>query len=275
MDATPTGDRQCHGMLSNSRQIHGVLILTLVLLAAFLFAETIKSLKEYRYVGGGVTAANVISVTGQGEVFALPDTALFTFTVIEEGDTVSQVTEAAKGKVDAALAALKEKGVEQKDVKTIGYELSPKYEWQPVTCIRFPCDRKQVQKGFTLNQSIEVKVRKADSAGELLELVTSKGVQNVSGLSFTIDDEDALQAEARKAAIDEARAKAEKLASDLGVSLVRIVGFNEDGAMPYTYAQEAGLQMKAANDVAMNAAPQLPTGENRIVANVSISYEIR
>lgn len=275
MDATPTGDRQCHGMLSNSRQVHGALILALVLLAAFLFAETIKSLKEYRYVGGGVTAANVISVSGQGEVFAQPDTALFTFSVIEQGDTVSQVTEAAKGKVDAALAALKEKGVEQKDVKTVAYELSPKYEWQPVTCIRFPCDRKQVQKGFTLNQSIEVKVRKADSAGELLELVTSKGVQNVSGLSFTIDDEDALQAEARKAAIDEARAKAEKLAADLGVSLVRIVGFNEDGVMPYMYARAEAAPGNFAADMAQKSSVQLPAGENRISSNVSISYEIR
>lgn len=265
-----------HGALMYSGRIHGALTLVLILLAAFLFAETIKSLKEYRYVGGGVAPSNAISVSGEGEVFAVPDTAEFTFSMIEEGVTVGAVQEAATTKANAAIDALKEQGIEEKDVKTVAYELHPKYEWVPATCVRYPCNRKQVQKGFTLNQSVRIKVHDLSRAGEFLELVTEKGVSSVSGLTFTIQDEDMVREEARKLAIDEARAKAEKLAKDLGVSLVRIVGFDEQGRYPTQMFMRSEAVFKADMDVnEAQAAPAVPAGENRIVSNVTIVYEIR
>jgi uncharacterized protein YggE len=268
-----------HSSLVHSKRIHGTLSIVLILLAAFLFAETIKSFKEYRYVGGGIAPSNAITVAGEGEVFAVPDTAEFTFTVIEEAPTAAEVQETATKKANEAVKALVEKGVEEKDIKTINYNLSPKYEWRETTnCLRYPCDRNRVQVGFTLNQSMRVKVNDLDRAGELLELVTSKGVSSVSGLNFTIADEDGLRADARKQAIDEARQKAEKLAEDLGVSLVRIVGFSESGQEGYPmYARFEMMESSEALGLGGggDVAPTVPAGENKIISNVHITYEIR
>lgn len=256
-------------------RLQGVFLVLGILLAAFLFAETLKSLKEYRYVGGGVPPTNVISVNGEGEVFAIPDSAEFTFSVEESGDTVAAVQEAAKGKVDAALAALKSKGVEEKDVKTAAYELHPKYEWIPAQCVRFPCDRRQVQRGFTLTQTVAVTVRDANRSGELLQAVTDAGAQNVSGLTFKLAEPEVKQAEARALAIEDAKEKADELAKELGVSLVRIVNFGESNAVP---PMPYNMKLESAFGGAMDqaaSAPQVPAGENRILSNVTISYEIR
>jgi uncharacterized protein len=268
---TPAGQ----DTLSTNKRIQSAAILVLILLGAFLFASTINALKEYRYIGGGIAPSNAITVSGEGEVFAVPDTAEFTFTITEEGATVGEVQDAASEKADRAISALKEAGIEERDIKTLSYDLHPKYEWQPAVCVRFPCERTQVQVGFTLNQSVRVKVRDIDTAGDMLALVTDAEVQSVSSLSFTVADEDGLKAEARKLAIDEAQAKAERLAQDLGVSLVRVVGFSEDHYWPM-YGARSQVEAIGLGDAAMApSAPVLPTGENRVTSNVNITYEIR
>lgn len=251
----------------------------LAMLAVFLLIQSVKALKEFKYVGSGVSASNTISVSGMGEVFAVPDQATFSVTVREEGTEVGDAQEKATEKSNAIIEYLKGSGVEEKDIKTISYNVNPKYEYSQGVCTQFSCPpSKQTLVGFEVYQSIEVKVQDPKKAGDLLSGVGGKGASEVSGLSFTIEDEDELKAQAREQAIEEARGKADELASQLGVNVVRVVGFYEDSyGGPTPYYGKGGVMM----DVAMSAraeaapAPELPTGENKIVSNVQITYEIR
>lgn len=249
---------------------------TLGMLALFLLVLTISELKAYRFIGSGVTATNTISVSGMGEVFAVPDTAEFTVSVRENADTVAKAQEAATKKINDIIAYLKSAGVEEKDIKTVVYNVNPRYEWESAICREGYCPPgKQTLVGFEVFQSISVKVKDTKKAGELLSGVGSRGASDVSGLSFTIEDEDALKAEARSKAIAEAKGKADALAQELGVEVVRVVGFYEDSGgypppIPYGIGGDA---MMARTEKAL--APELPTGENKIVSNVNITYEIR
>jgi len=108
----------------------------------------------------------------------------------------------------------------------------------------------------------------------MLEAVANAGVTNVSGLSFTIDDEDALVREARQEAIDEAKQKAKDLAKDLGVRLVRIINFSENGGQPPMYFAR-DMAMGIGGTMETKSAPSIPAGENKIISSVSITYEIR
>ncbi len=270
------GNACCSGDSTQFARLQGAAKLVLVLLAAFLFAQTLNALKEYRYIGGGVAPTNVVNVAGEGEVFAIPDTAQFNFTVLREGPTASEVQRGGAEKGAELVAALKEKGVEEKDIKTVSYRVEPKYEWQPKACVTYPCDRKQVQVGFTLEQTFEVKVRTLDSAGDLLALMSEKGATGVSNISFTVADEDNVRAQARKLAIEDARKKAEQLAKDLGVSMVRIVGYYESSPetpMPYARMMSKSVE----EDEALEAMPAavVPVGENRFVSAVEVLYEVR
>ena len=175
------------------------------------------------------------------------------------------------------IAYLKGAGVEEKDIKTTDYSVYPQYDYTQSVCREGLCPPgRQVLRGFQVSQTLTIKVRDTEKAGELLAGVGSEGASQVSGLSFTIDDEDALQAEARNMAIEDARKKASELAKQLNVKLVRIVGFSENGGgypAPYAYGR-GGVAMDASMETKA-IAPELPVGENKIVSNISVTYEIR
>lgn len=245
----------------------------LLLLSLFLVTKVVTEVREWRYIGTGVMPANTISVQGEGEVFAVPDMATFSFSVIKEGDTVEEVQEAATEVANEAIEYLKENGVEEKDIKTVGYNIYPRYEYSERVCITFPChtgERRLV--GFEISQTTEVKVRDTAKAGELLSGIGSFGVENISGLSFTIEDEDELLREARQQALADAKTKAEQLAEDLDVRIVRVVNFNEYGSGMYARFESA--QSDAAYG-GTAGVPKIAPGENRITSQVNITYEIR
>lgn len=277
MDEQFGGDRTMR--ISPPDLIVKVGAVVLGMLVLFLFAQTLKTFKEYRYVGSGVTASNTITVSGMGEVFAVPDRATFTVTVREEADNVADAQEKATEKSNAIIDYLKGAGVEEKDIKTVSYNVNPKYEYSQGACTQFSCPpSRQTLVGFEVWQTLEVKVKDPKKAGDLLSGVGSQGASEVSGLSFTIEDEDKLRAEAREMAIAEAREKADELAKQLGVNVVRVVGFYEDsgGYPPMPYYAKGGVAMDMAQEVSVrNAAPELPAGENKIISNVNITYEIR
>lgn len=246
-------------------------------LALFLLVATFAGLKYLKYIGSGVAATNTITVSGEAEVFAVPDTAVFSVTVRETAREVKTAQDAATKEGNDIVSYLKEKGVEEKDIKTTEYSVYPQYEWIAPGCDNriVPCPgSKQTLTGFQVSQTLTVKVRDTQEAGDLLEGVGSRGASEVSGLSFTIDDEDALKAEARDEAIQKAKEKAEVLADSLGVKLVRVVGFYEnDGPTAYPYGM-GGAERSVAQDAKL-AAPVVPTGENKIVSSVSVTYEVR
>ncbi len=170
---------------------------------------------------------------------------------------------------------MKEQGIEDKDIKTENYNLSPKYKYIQKPCVfgSMCPPGEQTPDGFEVSQTISVKVRKIDTAGAMLTKIGSLGATDISGLNFTIDDEDALIAEARDKAIADAKAKAEKLADSLGVRLVRIMSFNENGGGYPVYSISPMADMRAGSKEV--AAPNVPAGENKTTSNVTITYEIK
>ena len=248
----------------------------LALLALFLLAATIYAIKSVRYIGSGVSASNTISVSGDGEVFAVPDTATFSVTIQERAKDVATAQTAATQKNNDVIAYLREAGVEEKDIQTVEYNVNPQYEYTNGICTAGFCQPgTQKLVGFEVTQTLSVKVKDTDMAGELLSGVGSKGASSVSGLSFTIDDQDQLEADARDEAIADAKAKADELAASLGVSIVRVVGFSENAYQPYAYGR-GGVAMDTMSVKAESApSPELPVGQNKITSNVNITYEIR
>lgn len=241
------------------------------LLSLFLVAKTFTEFKTW---GQDQYPVNSISVSGEGEVVAVPDVAMFSFSVNATSESVAAAQEQSATAINSALAYLKEQGVTDKDIKTTGYYVNPHYS-QP-DCIydargNYNCPESEIT-GYDVSQTIEVKVRDTNKSGEILTGIGGRGVNNVSGLQFTIDDEETLKAEARTKAIADAKEKAEKLAKDLGLSLKRVTGFYEEmGGYPTPYYDGYGGEMKAMSAV----APNTPVGENTVMSRVNITYEIR
>lgn len=247
-------------------------IVVFVLLAAFLLSRTVAVLWGLP-AEENTPAQSVISVSGKGEVLAVPDIATFSLSVIESGKTVGEAQKKATDKIASVLAALKVSNVPDTDVQTTSYNIYPQYDFVQPVCPLGGCPGRQVLKGYEVNESLSVKVRKIETAGAVLSAVGILGVSNVSGLQFSVDKQDALAAEARKKAIEDAKAEAKKLANDLGVRLVRIINYSEQNGgqqPPIYYAKEMSIGVRGS------ATPvPLPTGENKISSSVVITYEIR
>lgn len=257
------------------RKLFGVVMAVLVLLAVFLGIQSLNSLKSGQYIGRGDYPANVVAVNGTGDVFATPDTGTFSFSVVEEAKTSKEAQDKASTNINTVLAGIRSLGIADKDIKTTAYNLYPKYDYsQPASCTAGYCPPgKQVLTGYEVSQTVTIKIRDTAKAGDVLTKAGSLGAKNISSLEFVTDDPDALQAEARDKAIQDAKAKAEVLAKSLGVKLVRIVNFSENGGgSPVFYAASAGM-LKSA-DVVSAPTPEIPTGENKITSNVTITYEV-
>lgn len=255
-------------------------IATVILLAVFLGVKTFGEFVGLRYVGAGIQPTNTINVSGYGEAVAVPDIATFTFSVVSEKSTVAAAQDDVATKANNISGYLKkEAGVAERDIQTSGYSVYPQYDYQQSVCSPngiCPPGR-QILRGYEVRQTTTVKVRDTAKAGNILTEVGSIGATEVSGLNFTFDDPDAVQAEARDEAITDAKEKAEKLARSLGVRLVRVVSFNENGGgypVPY-YARDMALGMGGAESAVAQKAPDISVGENKVTSNVSVTYEIR
>lgn len=248
-----------------------------VLLAIFLAVISIKQLKSIAYVGKDTPIMNSISVNGKGEEVAIPDIATFTFGITETNKEVSVAQEKATKKFNAALAAIKEAGIEEKDIKTTSYSINPHYEYEQGICTALRCmPGKNVLTGYDVSQNVEVKVRDIKKVGSIFTTIGSLDVDNVNSIQFSVDELEKVKAKARTKAIADAQNKADELAKQLGVKLVRITGYY-DMTDDYSYYGRGGDMMMSAvkNEAAAPVAPQIPAGEQKIEARVSITYEIR
>lgn len=218
----------------------------------------------------------IISVTGEGEVFAVPDVGQFTFSVKAKASDATSAQEQSGTVINDIVAFLRESGVAETDIKTLNYNLYPNYRWEERVCVAgsFCPPGEQIQDGFEVNQSIEVKVRETDTASAIITGVGERGATDISGLNFVVDDTDAIVADARALAIADAKAKAVTLAADLGVELVTIAGFYEEDAR---YAPEP-YQMRSVAFEEMDmgfGGPELPMGEDQTLVRVTIMYEVK
>ena len=246
------------------------------MLAIFLLVLTFGALKSNQYIGSGIQPTDTINVEGEGEVFAVPDTATFTVTVQETAPDVQTAQTKATNDINGITAYLKGQSIPDTDVQTSDYEINPQYEYSGGVCNPGGICTSGSQKltGYQVSETLTVKVTDTSKAGTILAGVGGKGASSVSGLSLTVADEDVLQDQARDKAIQQAQGKAQDLAKSLGVSLVRIVNFsdNQNGG-PVTYFAKASAGM--AMDSAAVPAPAIPTGQNKITDEVTLTYEIR
>jgi len=256
----------------NLKFIFGIIgILFLAVLVVWFGVGISNKLKEGRYIGQEIETKNTITVSDTGEIYAKPDLAVANFSVITEAKQVAEAMSENTKKMNDIIDFIKKQGVEDKDLKTISFNIYPRYEWYEKEACVPPCPQgKRVLVGYEVRQSLEVKIRDMTKIGEIIQGATDAGANEVGDLQFTIDKQDELKKQARWQAIEKAKNKAKELALQLGVKLVRITNFSESSVMPvprpYFMEKAVGLG---------GEAPQIETGENKITVTVSITYEIR
>ncbi len=294
----------------NDSQVNSALRVTglmlLALLSIFVLVKTMGEVKAFSTIGESPTSPYMISVSGRGEVAGVKDIATLSFTSQGKGKTAVEAQTMAAEANNKALAFLKSKGVQDKDISTQSYNTYPTYDQKVRPCVVetisstgapdnvvygplsepasseakiapiMPCNNvDSVISGYETSQYVEIKIRNIDTnpalTGEIITGLAEAGVQ-VGGLQNSIDDADALKSNARRIAIAKAHAEAKEIAKALGGRLGKVVSFNEDyGGYPMI-EQSSMRDAKAMNGA---TAPSIPVGEGKVTSNVTITYEIK
>lgn len=248
--------------------VAALLAMGIVALAAYSYS----ALKQAKYFYSGPV---IINVQGEGEVVATPDIGTFSFSVRAEGEDAAAAQSAAAEASNAVLAYLRDAGVAENDIKTENYNLNEQWRYEERVCTgnSYCPPGERVSDGFEVYQRVTVKVRDLEQSGALIAGAGDAGATDISGLSFTIDDTDTLMSQAREAAIADAKMKAEMLADNLDVKIVKMTSFYEETGNNYEpYARNAAYDM--VEEAAM-AVPDMPVGEDEYTVRVNISYEVR
>jgi uncharacterized protein len=214
------------------------------------------------------------NVSGEGKVTVVPDIATVSFGVLTEGGSdVSALQDQNTKKMNALIDFLKKNDVEKEDIKTSGYNISPRYE--NVNCMYGrACPAPKIT-GYQVSQSVEVKIRDFDKIGAILGGLTKLGANSVSGVQFTIDDMEAARSEARGLAIKEAQKQAGIVAKTAGFKLGSLLSINEDYQGGPMYYGMGGDMVKAEMSAVAVSAPVIEAGTTDVVVRVNVSYQIR
>ena len=205
-----------------------------------------------------------ISVTGYGTASGEPDIAVIALGVEALAESVADAREEAARAIAAVAAELREAGVADADVRTSSFSISPRYDYRS--------DRQELI-GYRVTNTISVTARDLNGVGALLDRAAAAGgdATRVDGVSFRVEDTAALERQARINAIEDAKARADLYAEQLGVARGRVSGVQEVDFSPYPVA-DARIQFAAAE--AAPAPTQLFPGEYEVSARVGVVFAI-
>lgn len=240
----------------------GTIVIGIAALALAVAACTPSVTVENTGSGGEDTPAG-ISVSGTGKVTGTPDTLTMLFGVEVLADTVAEAVDRAAARADAVIAALEDAGVDEADIQTANYSINPRYDWR---------NDEQVLLGYEVRNTVSAKIRDIPSAGATIDDVVDAGGDDVtvSGVSFSIEDNEELITAAREAAWNDARSKAEQLAtlSDVGLGAPTTISESFSTSQPPIRYDE-----EIASEGADLATPIVP-GEQEVAVMLQVEFDI-
>ena len=212
-----------------------------------------------------MTTNNTITVSGSGTASGAPDTAYLDLGVQmtdpELGSAFNQVA-ATIAKVTKALTDL---GIKPEDIRTTGLNVYPQDVYDQQTGAT-------TSRTYQVANSVTVTIRDTAQIEAIISAAVEAGANTINSLNFGIADQTALEAQAREAAVRNARARAESLASALGVSVgepVTVVELGSNIGQPLPM-----YRMAADSAVAQGGSMPISQGQLDVTVNVQISYAL-
>jgi len=210
---------------------------------------------------------HTLAVTGTAEVAVSPDICYMTFIV-----TTEHKSSAAKAYQDnnrtmiAVRDAIRKAGVEQKDIQTQGFSITPQYHWNK--------DRdRSIFDGYKVAHNLHVKVRDLENVSGVLDAGVTAGATQVSGVDFTVENPKKYLLDARVEAIKAARKKAELIAETAGVELLKPISISEYEPGAWNRYAQANVAFDRSGGASGQAS--LAPGEVKLTLTMNITYEIK
>jgi len=205
-----------------------------------------------------------LNVNGIGQVYLTPDIAYINIGVNTQGPSASDSVTTNKEQSNAVIEAIKDAGVNAKDIHTTNFSIwsNPQYD-----------DLGQISgTTYVVDNTVNVTMRDLDKLGDLLDAAISAGANSIYSIQFDVADKTAATKEARASAVADAKVQAQELADAAGVSLDVIQTINFFDNSPYPYYEGKG---GGGGDGIASAAVPIQPGQLTIAVTVSLTYLIK
>ncbi|MEI6222455.1 MAG: SIMPL domain-containing protein [bacterium] len=248
--------------ISHTTQIPYLRLIAASLIALLLTLTATQWISTLYTIRPSAKDTEKLTISAEGKVNAQPDIAIFSVGVLTEGADSKKVKDENSVKVNAILAKIAAMGVDKKDLQTQQLNLQPKYDWG---------SGKSTLVGYTLQQNIEVTVRDISKAGDIFSEAANLGGNSMGNIRYEFSNIDDLKQQARKVALDNAKAKAEDLAKTAGISLGRLISFTENTVNSPSPLYDLGTvkSLSVTTD-----APTVQAGSQDITAQLSVTFAI-
>ncbi|WP_246372049.1 SIMPL domain-containing protein [Marilutibacter penaei] len=202
----------------------------------------------------------LLSVSATGEARRNPDIATLSTGVVTRAAGADAAMQANATQMEAVMAALRGAGIAARDIRTSGVNLYPQYRHEGDT---------PTITGYQASNTVDVTVRDIGSLGEVIGTLVDAGANQVHGPSFDVDDKTGALDEARRDAVEQARARAAVYADALGLRVRRIVSLGEGGGrMPGPVPMMAMARAEKA------ASPPISPGESTLSVTLDVVFEL-
>ena len=212
--------------------------------------------------GAGTSTDRYITLTGVGTISVVPDAVRFNATVSVLGSTNAAALSSASKSAAAVRAALKDKGIAVKDIRSANISVYPEYTWTQEAGTKIT--------GYRASQTFDVLIRKATDAGSIIEAVVTAGGDNVQlgGVIPTTLNLSAATEEARAAAVANAKSKVSSYAKLLGISIGKVTSIEEQSSPVYS---SPFPRAKAAE---ADSAVQIDLGEQDVTVTITVRWAL-
>ncbi len=207
-----------------------------------------------------------VTANGQAQIQANPDLTTVYFNVETKGTDAEDAKNKNADIVDKVITALLKEGFERKDIQTQNYNIYPDYNW---------AGGKRIENGYTATHTMRIEMSndKIDKIGKVIDAGVDNGASlNYINFELSTEKQNEYKAQALKSATEDARIKAESIASGLGKKVGKVVSVStsEFNYYPWRAYDAAGASIEDAKSAATNIQPS----EQTINANVQVVFEI-
>ncbi|MBT5047724.1 MAG: SIMPL domain-containing protein [Rhodospirillaceae bacterium] len=203
----------------------------------------------------------MVLVEGTGTVTTVPDIADIMTGVTNKAESARQALDANNAAMARLMKALAKADIDEKDIRTSGFTVSPRYEYIKST-------RQRRITGYQATNQVTVTVRELKRVGRVIDDVVTAGSNQVQGIQFRVSEPERLLDEARKKAFADAKRRAELYADAADIDLGKVIQIQERSA------RSPQPRMLAASALKESRAVPVSPGSQRLSVNVSVKFEL-
>lgn len=204
-----------------------------------------------------------LGVNGEAQVVAKPDIAYISIGVHTEDPNAAAAVAANNAQAQKVMDALKAMGIEDKDLQTTNFNISPQDQYSP--------DGQKTGTRFVVDNTVYVTLRDVTKVGDILGTAVDAGANNIYGISFDVFDKTSLLADARNKAIENAKKQADEVAKASGVTLGSIQSISFYNTYPTPVFDSKVASAAGVGGGGVSVSP----GQMTFTVDVSVTYEIK